>query len=194
MLLDYLFMKELNRKDLFGFDPDGCLECIGRATIEHKDRVSQFEFYYSLASNKIDVCYFGCNGTYLSGMLLDDETTLPSEFNEPFMKLKEWYFSLEKKELDRQKAITKEENLNILERAIEADAREFAVKSSAHGSSFRFDGRDPDNPTLPPLTLGEAVKNCYDWVGIADTVGGRAVIYHIPTKMTFGYKSIIGFK
>lgn len=98
---------------------------------------------------------------------------LLDEFNKSFFKLKEAF------------------NKQILENAVKTNAKEFAVKASGHGSAFRFDGSDPDSQTLPPVTLKEAVNECDEWVGIADTIGGRACIYHIPTKTIVDYRQYL---
>jgi len=74
--------------------------------------------------------------------------------------------------------------METLEKAINENAREFAIKTSAHGFSFRFDGNDPNKPTLSPLSFQEAYGEAIQWEIIADTVGGLAELYHIPTGKT----------
>lgn len=175
--------KEQELIQKFGFDPSEPFQCLGNAKVKHKGNESMFEFYFSQDNNTIDVCHFGCNGTYISGKLTGNKTTLPEEFNEPFLKLKQWYFSEERKEQEKQKAIKTAQNTKLFEKAVKVNAREFAVQYAGGLSPvFSFDGEDPDNPTLPALTLEEAVNGCDRWIGIADTIGGRACIYHVPTK------------
>jgi hypothetical protein len=69
----------------------------------------------------------------------------------------------------------------------QADPREFVVMASGHGSSFRFDGPDPDQPPPGPyLTRAEADREAAHWESIADTIGGRAAIYNVRTKQIVG--------
>lgn len=63
------------------------------------------------------------------------------------------------------------------------DLREFVIMASGHGSSFRFDGPDGKvTPAAPYMTLSEARQAVWHWVGIADTIGGRAQVYNVRTK------------
>src|SRR5215471_10361819 len=69
------------------------------------------------------------------------------------------------------------------EPAPSADPREYVLKHSGHGSSFRFDGADPDAPPPPPyLTLSEAKAEAAHWASMACTIGGDAEIYNVRTK------------
>lgn len=54
--------------------------------------------------------------------------------------------------------------------------KEYAVKASGHGSAYRFNG-----PPTPLQTLKEAVKDARRWILIADTIGGDAIVVHIPS-------------
>lgn len=61
-----------------------------------------------------------------------------------------------------------------------SEPREYAVVYSAHGSRYRFDG-DPDIPPAELLTKQEADKAAVDWECTADTVGGGAIVIHVPS-------------
>ncbi|MBI3413413.1 MAG: hypothetical protein HY051_05035 [Candidatus Aenigmarchaeota archaeon] len=65
-----------------------------------------------------------------------------------------------------------------------ARSEDYQVMSSGHGSSYRFDGKDPDKPTLPNKTLLETYRIAIDWELHADTIGGRARIYKVSTGET----------
>jgi len=52
--------------------------------------------------------------------------------------------------------------------------------ASGHGSAFRYDGSDPDRPTIL-LTREEALAKALWWVRHADTIGGQAKVIHVPT-------------
>ncbi|MBI2085463.1 MAG: hypothetical protein HYT71_03040 [Candidatus Aenigmarchaeota archaeon] len=67
--------------------------------------------------------------------------------------------------------------------------KDFQVMASGHGSRFRFDGLDPDKPTLPNKTLVEAYLEGDRWVGIADTIGGQAQIYKASTGEIIGLEN-----
>lgn len=57
--------------------------------------------------------------------------------------------------------------------------RRYATMSAAHGSGFRFDGKDPDKPQFPLVGLEQAVLDCDRWIGHADTIGGNACVYDV---------------
>lgn len=66
------------------------------------------------------------------------------------------------------------------------DPRTFVTMSSGHGSDYRFDGADPDNPPPPPyMTEQEAKASADHWAGIADTIGGSAVVYDVRRHEEF---------
>ncbi len=65
-------------------------------------------------------------------------------------------------------------------RDIERDAVKFAPMFSGHGSAYEFLGEDRNTPT-PPVSYREAWFRGIDWIFTADTIGGDAQIYHIPT-------------
>ncbi len=63
--------------------------------------------------------------------------------------------------------------------------RVWEVKYSGHGSSFRHSGANPDAPVRGPhLTLDEARVDAVNWEGIADTIGGAAILYNVRTQAT----------
>lgn len=63
------------------------------------------------------------------------------------------------------------------------DAREWTLMASGHGSAFRFDEGDGNEPPPPPyMTLAEAKAAADHWCGIADTIGGDAQAYNVRTK------------
>jgi len=64
-------------------------------------------------------------------------------------------------------------------------SREYAVMSSGHGSAFRFDGPDPARPPRPLLTRRAALADALRWCGIADTIGGAAVVVYVPSGRRF---------
>ncbi len=70
--------------------------------------------------------------------------------------------------------------------------RDYQVMSSGHGSSYRFDGLDPDKPTLPNITLLAACIESINWELTADTIGGRAQIYRVSTKEIIDLGKAIG--
>ena len=59
-----------------------------------------------------------------------------------------------------------------------AMTKEYAVKASGHGSAFRFN--NPLTPTL--MSLKKAIAEATHWIGYADTIGGDAVVIHIPSN------------
>jgi len=58
--------------------------------------------------------------------------------------------------------------------------KEYAILTSGHGSPFRYSGLDPDHPTIL-LDKEEAFRKATWWNGIADTIGGVALVEHIPS-------------
>jgi len=64
-------------------------------------------------------------------------------------------------------------------------ARAYSVVASGGGSSYRFDGPDPERPPLPLVSLREAREQADWWNGHADTIGGDALVVHIPTGRCF---------
>jgi hypothetical protein len=66
-------------------------------------------------------------------------------------------------------------------------SREYAVMSAGHGSGFRFDGPDPDRPTLPLLTRRAALADADRWVGHACTIGGAAIVVHVPSGRRYDH-------
>ena len=62
------------------------------------------------------------------------------------------------------------------------EPRAFVLATSGHGSSFRFDGTDPNKPPPPPyMTEREAELAAGSWESYADTIGGRAEVIDVRT-------------
>lgn len=63
--------------------------------------------------------------------------------------------------------------------------RVWEVKYSGHGSDYRHSGANPDSPPRGPhLTFDEARADAENWEGIADTIGGAAILYNVRTQAT----------
>ncbi len=73
------------------------------------------------------------------------------------------------------------EDLERLLAARPGVTREHAVLYSAHGSQFRFNSEGTNLTNEPLYTLPEARLRVFDWRGYADTVGGDAIIIHLPS-------------
>ncbi len=66
--------------------------------------------------------------------------------------------------------------------------KEYVVMSSGHGSPYRFAYQDGDFNVCPPpadrwITKEQAEADCEQWRGSADTIGGQAVVVHVPTYL-----------
>lgn len=62
------------------------------------------------------------------------------------------------------------------------ERREWVVKSSGHGSAFRFDGGNGKRPPPRPyMTEKEANAEAYRWIQISDPIGGDAIIHNVYT-------------
>ena len=73
---------------------------------------------------------------------------------------------------------------DFIEYIEECGKKDYQVKYSGHGSKHRFDGNDPDKPTLPNVTLIEAYMKGRWWVRHVETIGGDAQIYNVPANET----------
>lgn len=62
--------------------------------------------------------------------------------------------------------------------------RAYAVLTSGHGSSYRYDGIDPSVPTRL-VDRERAFLRADHWVGHADTIGGRALVEDVRTGDLF---------
>ena len=65
------------------------------------------------------------------------------------------------------------------------NAKEYAVKYSAHGCAAVWEGAGPP-PKQQWVILQEARRRAFHWSGIADTVSGNAEIIHMPTNQDIG--------
>jgi hypothetical protein len=74
--------------------------------------------------------------------------------------------------------------------AIHTGAREFALMTSGHGFPYRFEGDNPYKPTLPLVSIMEAHREAVHFLDISDFIGGRAKVYHAPTKLLLGMKQL----
>ncbi|MEO0337105.1 MAG: hypothetical protein AAF202_11965, partial [Pseudomonadota bacterium] len=62
--------------------------------------------------------------------------------------------------------------------------REYVMLASGHGSRYRFDVETPEElggSKSTMYTLPEALLARWHWVGYSDTIGGDAIIVHLPT-------------
>lgn len=57
--------------------------------------------------------------------------------------------------------------------------KEYAVKASGHGSAYTF-SESTEKP-IKLLTKAEAFAQARRWESHADTIGGRAIVVHMPT-------------
>ena len=78
------------RISTFGYDPLARNVYIGTSSpVRHRGEDHKFDFYYNASTKAIDVCYSGCNGTYMKGREIpDNTTTLPIELSKAFFEVK----------------------------------------------------------------------------------------------------------
>ena len=71
--------------------------------------------------------------------------------------------------------------------AIRDNSEEFQLMYAAYSSacSYRFDGGNPDKPTLPSLSFRDAMKKSSEDESRWDSIGLQTKIYHKPTGVTF---------
>jgi len=62
--------------------------------------------------------------------------------------------------------------------------REYVTMYSAHGSKCVFDTPERKVPAAPWMTFEEACAFGLNWCSVADTVGGDACVYHVPSGRT----------
>lgn len=65
-------MSQSNLTAAFGYDPNAGLHFIGTGADETG---TKWEFYLNADTGAIDVCHFGCNGTFARGQVKPDGTT-----------------------------------------------------------------------------------------------------------------------
>lgn len=71
------------------------------------------------------------------------------------------------------------------------DVAAYTLLVSGHGSRWRYEGGDGTTPTIF-LGRDEAFRRADEWVGLADSIGGDALVEHVPTgeRWDFSGRSI----